>query len=106
MLASMSSPAPVSQRSRWPYISLIPFGFGAWAPIYAGVKAGQRNWVALGILWSALIVVALILAGDHQHDEQRLRDRRRALELARTNPALAREIGIGRPDRQGAADAG
>jgi len=38
--------------------------------------------------------------------EQRLRDRRRALELARNNPNLAREMGIGRPDRAGAADAG
>jgi DNA uptake protein ComE-like DNA-binding protein len=36
----------------------------------------------------------------------RLADRERALQLAASNPALAQEIGIGRPDRQGAADAG
>jgi DNA uptake protein ComE-like DNA-binding protein len=38
--------------------------------------------------------------------EQRLLDRRRALELARSNPSLATEIGVGRPDRPGADDAG
>jgi DNA uptake protein ComE-like DNA-binding protein len=38
--------------------------------------------------------------------EQRLADRRRALEMARRDPALAQEVGIGRPDRHGAADAG
>ena len=30
----------------WPYISLIPLGFGAWAPIYAGVKARRSVWIA------------------------------------------------------------
>jgi hypothetical protein len=38
--------------------------------------------------------------------ELRLRDRARALQIARENPALAREIGIGRPDVPNAADAG
>jgi DNA uptake protein ComE-like DNA-binding protein len=36
----------------------------------------------------------------------RLLDRRRALALAHENPALAKEMGIGRPDKRGAADAG
>ena len=45
---------------------------------------------------------------DHmaQAARQRLADRRRALELAASDPALAQEIGIGRPDRRGAADGG
>jgi DNA uptake protein ComE-like DNA-binding protein len=134
-------------RSRWPYISLIPIGLGAWAPIYAGVKARRPVWIALGVLWSAIVVVAFLVnsvtksgnsgnngvagflfilgwvgaiatsfairsAYDRQMSsqlqaatdaaEQRLADRRRALELARRNPQLAGEIGIGRPDRQGA----
>jgi DNA uptake protein ComE-like DNA-binding protein len=38
--------------------------------------------------------------------EARLQERRRALEMARENPALAREIGVGRPDQSGAFDAG
>jgi hypothetical protein len=138
----------VAHRSRWPYISLIPFGFGAWAPIYAGAKARESKWIALGALWTAMIVVALILSSGHGHGndgavgalaivswiggvatsfsirgayeqqmgspmlraaevgEQRLRDRERAQQIARDNPALAREMGIGRPDVTGAADAG
>ena len=38
--------------------------------------------------------------------EQRLLDHERARRLAAENPALAKEIGVGRPDRAGAADAG
>lgn len=135
-------------RSRWPLLSLIPLGFGAWAPIYAGVKAGVAGWIALGALWSAVVLAGFVKSSisGHGHDdiagmlivvgwvgaaatsflirgdydrrisspllsakeagEQRLLDRRRALELARSNPTLAREIGIGRPDQRGAADAG
>jgi hypothetical protein len=138
----------VAHRSRWPYISLIPFGFGAWAPIYAGAKAHESKWIALGALWTTMIVVALILSSGHGHGndgvvgalaivswlggvatsfsirgayeqqmgspmlraaevgEQRLRDREKAQQIARDNPALAREMGIGRPDVTGAADAG
>jgi DNA uptake protein ComE-like DNA-binding protein len=137
-----------AQHSRWPYISLIPFGFGAWAPIYAGVRARRRAWIALGVLWSMLIVIALVLSSGNGHEddgivgalaivawlgsiatsfgirsayelqmnspllaateagELRLAERRRALELASKDPALAQEVGIGRPDRSGAVDAG
>jgi Helix-hairpin-helix motif len=144
----VSSGTDVAHRSRWPYISLIPFGFGAWAPIYAGAKARESKWIALGALWTAMIVVALILSSGHGHGndgvvgalaivswlggvatsfsirgayeqqmgspmlraaevgEQRLRDREKAQQIARDNPALAREMGIGRPDVTGAADAG
>lgn len=38
--------------------------------------------------------------------EQRLLDRRRAQRLARQDPTLAREMGVGRPGVAGAADAG
>jgi DNA uptake protein ComE-like DNA-binding protein len=138
-------PAP---RSRWPFISLIPIGLGAWAPIYAGIKARRPVWTLLGVLWSACVVGGFIAdsvkdSGNNgfagfllilgwvgaiatsfsvrsayerqmssqleqatEAAQQRLADRRRALELARRNPQLADEIGIGRPDRTGAADAG
>jgi hypothetical protein len=144
----VSSGRDVAHRSRWPYISLIPIGFGAWAPIYAGVKAREPRWIALGALWTAMIVVALIVSSGHGHGndglvgalainawiggiassfsirpaydrqmgspvlraaeagEQRLRDRRRAQQIAGENPTLAKEIGIGRPDVKGAAHAG
>jgi hypothetical protein len=36
----------------------------------------------------------------------RLQTREQALEIAREEPALAHELGIGRPDRRGAMDAG
>ena len=38
--------------------------------------------------------------------QARLRDRDQALQLAREKPALAREVGVGRPDQPGAFDAG
>ena len=138
-------PAP---RSRWPYISLVPIGLGAWAPIYAGVKARRPVWIALGAVWSAFVIAGFIAdsvkdSGNNtfaglllilgwvgaiatsfsirpayerqigsqlelatEAAQQRLADRRRALEIAERNPALAHEIGIGRPDQAGAAAAG
>jgi DNA uptake protein ComE-like DNA-binding protein len=148
ILCGVTASHPSPSRSRWPYISLIPFGFGSWAPVYAGVKARRPLWIALGLVWSAMVVAALALSSGkgHANDggvgalviiawiggiatsfsiraayeremasplhmataaaEQRLADRRKALELARSNPALAREVGIGRPDRRGANDEG
>jgi DNA uptake protein ComE-like DNA-binding protein len=38
--------------------------------------------------------------------EARLHERREALKTARQNPALAQEIGVGRPDEPGAFDGG
>jgi DNA uptake protein ComE-like DNA-binding protein len=141
----MTRPNP-GLRSRWPYISLIPLGLGAWAPIYAGLRAQSRAWIGLGSLWTAISLVGWIAAAGtngssvaglflilgwvggaatafairSEYDnrmaspllqatakgERRLQDRRRALELARQNPELAREIGVGRPDQTGAVDAG
>jgi DNA uptake protein ComE-like DNA-binding protein len=140
-----------SQSSRWPFISLIPIGLGAWAPIYAGVKARRPVWILSGALWSAVVVAGFVAnavskSGNSGNNdfagflvilgwvgavatsfairsayerqmsselerateaaEQRLADRQRALEMARRNPQLAHEIGIGRPDQAGAADAG
>lgn len=153
----IDSPAKTEERgapahpSRWPYLSLIPIGLGAWAPIYAGAKARQRKWIVLGIVWSAvvlagfvksslshaghsgtddvaglLIVVgwvgaiatSFVIRGSYERQmsssflaaaevgEERLQERRKALATARANPALAREIGVGRPDEPGAFDAG
>ncbi len=134
------------RRNRWPYLSLLPLGAGAWAPIYAGVNARRPTWAALGLVWTAIVVLGWVLSAGHGHSstagililigwigsiatsfmirssydqavgspllaateagQARLRDRRQAIELARENPALAREIGVGRPDRPGAQDAG
>ncbi len=138
-------------RSRWPFLSLLPIGLGAWAPIYAGVKARQSRWIVLGSVWSAIVVAGFVknslsraghsgtddLAGflmiigwvgavatsftirasyerlmaspllvATEAGQARLRDRDQALQLAREKPALAREVGVGRPDQPGAFDAG
>lgn len=147
----MSRSRSIALHSHWAFLSLIPLGFGAWAPIYAGVKARRSLWVVLGIIWSAVVVAGFVAnsvstSGHHGNNdfagfliiigwigavatsftvrgaydrqmassllkatdaaEQRLHDRNEARRIARTNPALAREIGIGRPDHAGAADGG
>jgi uncharacterized membrane protein YeaQ/YmgE (transglycosylase-associated protein family) len=140
----VGSPGP----SRWPLISLLPLGLGAWAPIYAGVRARVRRWIAWGAAWSVITLAGWISAAvTHGRDDaigglmmivgwvgaiatsflirsayercigspllsaeqeaaERLAARERALALAKEQPALAREMGIGRPDLPEAADAG
>lgn len=138
-------------RSRWPWLSLLPLGLGAWAPIYAGVRARVAGWTALGLGWSAVAITGWVVSAssDHSHGrysaaaglliilawagaaatsfvirpgydrrmaspllgaseqaQTRLQERREAQQLARRNPALAREMGVGRPDVAGSADAG
>jgi hypothetical protein len=145
----MTPGTSVGARSRWPFLSLIPIGLGAWAPIYAGIKAHVLSWVMWGVLWCAFVVAGFVADASSGHSgsdnlagflliagwvgavatsfiirgaydrrmgspllaaeeagEQRLRERERAARLARERPDLAREMGIGRPDVKGAADAG
>src|SRR5450432_3518019 len=49
------------RRARWPWLSLLPFGFGSWAPVVAGVRCRVVRWTLLGLAWPALIVVAVIV---------------------------------------------
>jgi membrane protease YdiL (CAAX protease family) len=46
----------------WPWLSLLPFGLGAWAPIIAGVRCGVRRWSALGLLWGMLALAGWMIA--------------------------------------------
>ncbi|HEX4110305.1 MAG TPA: helix-hairpin-helix domain-containing protein [Solirubrobacteraceae bacterium] len=143
---SLLAPEPGRRRPRWPWISLLPVGLGAWAPIYAGVRAGRPRWIAFGALWSAITIAGFIVAAPHKHSDtagallvigwvgaiatsftvrsayeratgegldralaearERLRERARAQRIAREQPALALEMGIGRPDVPGAQAAG
>lgn len=50
----------VRVRNWWAWLSLLPIGFGSWAPIYAGVRARVRSWTALGVFWCALAVAGWI----------------------------------------------
>jgi DNA uptake protein ComE-like DNA-binding protein len=132
--------------ANWVWLSLIPFGLGAWAPAYAGAVVRNRNWVVLGLLWSIITLAGWVVAiANHggaagglliivgwagaiassfairpsyrrlsgspletalAGAEQRLSDRDRARKLAAERPALAKELGIGRPDLPNAQDAG
>jgi DNA uptake protein ComE-like DNA-binding protein len=127
-------------------LSVIPFGLGAWAPIYAGARVHNRRWITLGAVWSVIAAIGWIVAiASHGGGagglliilgwagavatsfavrdryrallgsplqtavlgaEGRLADRDRARKLARERPALALEIGIGRPDVPNAQSAG
>lgn len=59
-------------RSRWPWLSLLPFGLGAWVPVVGGVRCGVRWWTVLGVLWSALALagwVVTAVASPESHTE-------------------------------------
>lgn len=49
-------------RARWVWLSFIPLGLGAWAPIYAGARAANKRWVVLGALWSLITIAGWVLA--------------------------------------------
>jgi hypothetical protein len=56
-------PAPrPDRRARWPWLSLLPLGLGAWAPM--------RRWTVLGVLWSALALAGWIVAGASSQGSQ------------------------------------
>jgi len=73
---------PVQRRSVlstlgiWPFVSLIPLGFGAWAPIVMGVKAlmnpkahPDSKWlgfaILLGAFCSTLVATGWLLVLEH-----------------------------------------
>jgi Helix-hairpin-helix motif len=141
-----STAADGDAQANWVWLSLIPFGLGAWAPIYAGARVRSGRWCALGAVWSVITLAGWIAAvANHGGSagglliilgwagaiassfairasyrrlvgssfqaqlvgaEGRLRDRDQARRLAREQPDLAREVGVGRPDLPHAHDAG
>jgi DNA uptake protein ComE-like DNA-binding protein len=131
----------------WVWAAVMPFGFGAWAPVVPGIQLRRWTWIALGLCWCALVLTGgvgddvaglddnvagnLIVVGwigalataltirpvylrevssafrvERAAAERRLQERRDALRLAEQRPDLARELGVGRPDRPGAQAAG
>ena len=45
------------EDANWVWISILPLGLGAWAPIYGGVRVRKPLWIALGLVWSAITIV-------------------------------------------------
>jgi Helix-hairpin-helix motif len=60
MGAVPSKPASRNDRTGWVWLSVIPMGLGAWAPAYAGARAQNRRWLALGITWSLIALAGWI----------------------------------------------
>jgi hypothetical protein len=52
----------VDESANWVWLSLIPFGLGAWAPIYAGERAHNRRWTSYGAAWSLITVIGWVVA--------------------------------------------
>jgi hypothetical protein len=89
---------------------------------WIGAASGGKNNGVAGLLlivgWVGGAATSFVIRGDYDRAmasplldatdraEQRLSDRKRALALARDNPTLALEAGVGRPDRPGAVDIG
>jgi DNA uptake protein ComE-like DNA-binding protein len=58
----MHQEALTRAQTRWSWLSLIPLGLGAWAPLYAGIRARRRAWCALGAAWSLITIVGWAIA--------------------------------------------
>ena len=56
-------------RHAWMLLCPFPLGFGAWVPLVAGLRARRPVWVALGILYCAVLVVGFVLASVTAEDE-------------------------------------
>jgi Helix-hairpin-helix motif len=56
-------------RHAWMLLSLFPLGLGAWVPLVAGLRARRPLWVALGILYCAVLLAGFII-GEATPDEE------------------------------------
>jgi len=71
------------------------------------VVADERPWAEV-LHWLSSQLAHLLRPGDERLEgaRERLEQREKALKLARENPKLALEAGVGRPDLPGAYDGG
>jgi uncharacterized protein len=44
------------RRDGWVWYSLLPLGLGAWATVVAGIRCGVRQWIGLGLFWTAAAI--------------------------------------------------
>jgi hypothetical protein len=53
-----------ARRLWWVVLAFVPFGFVGWlGVIYAGARVHRRSWVALGAVYAAVLVAALVIDG-------------------------------------------
>jgi competence ComEA-like helix-hairpin-helix protein len=53
-----AQPHPEDVSTRWMWLGVaLPIGFGAWVPLVAGYRAGNRAWMATG---AALVVFSIV----------------------------------------------
>jgi DNA uptake protein ComE-like DNA-binding protein len=99
------------------FLALMPF-----AVLDPLVAAGENHDAVVGIVllgtWMAGVVHALIIRPEYvrrvsggmatavEAAREQVQSRQEALRLAQREPEVARELGVGRPDRPGAHDAG
>jgi 4-amino-4-deoxy-L-arabinose transferase-like glycosyltransferase len=56
-------------RHAWMLLVLFPLGFGAWVPLVAGLRARRPLWVALGVLYCAVLIAGYIVSSTTPDDE-------------------------------------
>jgi hypothetical protein len=52
----------VDESANWVWLSVIPLGLGAWAPIYAGARVHNSRWMTIGAVWSLIAVIGWVVA--------------------------------------------
>jgi uncharacterized protein len=60
--ATIAARTMPGRRDRWPWISLLPFGLGSWAPIVAAIRCRVASWALLGVAGVVASVVGFALA--------------------------------------------
>lgn len=57
-------------RDRWPWLSLIPLGLGAWAPIIGAVRWRHWWWIPVALLWTVVGITGIAMSSAHRtrHD--------------------------------------
>ena len=55
-------PEPVRSVPGWVWLSGLPLGLGAWAPLVPAALVGKRGWALWGTLWSLLALAGWVVA--------------------------------------------
>lgn len=56
-------------RHAWMLLVLFPLGFGAWVPLVAGLRARRPLWIALGLVYCAVLIAGYIVSSVTPDDE-------------------------------------